>query len=342
MTRLAIDGMGGDYAPRMVVDGLSLFHAQDPSVEFLLYGDEVSLKRSLDPYSSLRKVVEVVPTTEVVTSDMSVSQVLRGMRGESSMHCALKAVAEKLADGVVSAGNTGAYMALSRMILRTLRGIDRPAIVGCMPTQRGLSVMLDLGGTLQCDACHLVDYALMGEIFAKKILGIEKPSVGLLNVGVEHSKGGDTLKEASGVLQSLPIHFVGFIEGNDIPKGTVDVIVTDGFTGNTVLKSGEGILNLVFQSMRQQLASDWRGRLGYWIARKSFEQLKSQFDPRKHNGAIWLGLNGVAVKSHGGADALGFSSAISNTVKMINVSITEVLEECFSQYHTWINGERGL
>jgi glycerol-3-phosphate acyltransferase PlsX len=237
------------------------------------------------------------------------------------MRLAIEAVREGHAAGVVSAGNTGAYMALAKIILRPLPGIDRPAIISQIPTQRGESLFLDLGGNVECQLRHLVEFSLMGEMFARHVFGLAAPSVGLLNVGSEALKGPDLLKQTAHVLSQLPLNFQGFVEGNDIPKGGVDVIVTDGFTGNVAIKTGEGVMGFVFEALRKGLQSSWRGRLGYLIAKPVFKALRYQLDPRKYNGAFWLGLNGVAVKSHGGTDAYGFAHALEMAFDIVRAGL---------------------
>jgi glycerol-3-phosphate acyltransferase PlsX len=243
----------------------------------------------------------------------------------SSMRMAIDAVHDGRAAGVVSAGNTGALMAMAKFVLKTLPGVNRPAMAAFFPTLRGESLMLDLGANLVCDARNLVDFAVMGNAFARTVLGIAHPTFGILNVGSEDLKGHESLKEASAVLReaNLPGEFAGFIEGDDIAKGTVDVIVTDGFTGNVALKAAEGTAKLVNEYMRRTFRSSFVAGLGYLLARPALRKLRERLDPRRYNGAIFLGLNGVAVKSHGGSDALAFANAVGVAIDMARYGIIE-------------------
>lgn len=327
---IAIDGMGGDRAPNVIAKGISLFHARFPDEEFIVYGDESVLRPLFK--GDVQSKVRIVHTDEAISSDAKVSGAIRLKR--SSMRLALEAVASGEANCVVSAGNTGAYMALSKMILKTLPGISRPAIASQIPSLNGESVMLDLGGSVGCTAKNLIDYAIMGEIFARCVLGVASPSVGLLNVGVEEAKGGEHLQEAHSYLKHRFSNFYGFIEGTDITRGTVDVIVTDGFTGNVALKTGEGMMKLMMTSLKRSFSRSLRGKIAYAIAKPFFKEIKEYFDPRRYNGAMWLGLNGTAVKSHGGTDSLGFAYAIEMAHDIvqadINASIMKAL--CDMQY----------
>jgi glycerol-3-phosphate acyltransferase PlsX len=228
-------------------------------------------------------------------------------------------VAEGRAATVVSAGNTGALMAMAKIVLKTLPGIDRPAIASFFPTERGESVMLDLGANIECSADNLIQFAVMGGVFARTVLGLSTPTIGLLNVGAEDMKGSDAVRAAAATLRAMPLPgtFYGFIEGNDIPHGTVDVVVTDGFTGNVALKTAEGTARLYGTFLKQTFASSLLARLGYLLAQGAFKQLRARTDPRRYNGAMFLGLQGVCVKSHGGTDAYGFANAISVAADLV-------------------------
>ncbi|HEY9566786.1 MAG TPA: phosphate acyltransferase PlsX, partial [Thalassobaculum sp.] len=246
------------------------------------------------------------------------SAALRAGRG-SSMRLAIDLVGTGEADCVVSAGNTGALMAMAKFVLRPVRGIDRPAIAGMFPTLRGESAMLDLGANIDCDATNLVQFAVMGQIFARTVLGLDRPVVGLLNVGSEEQKGHEAIREAATLLRGIkgmPFDFHGFVEGDDIPAGTVDVVVTDGFSGNVALKTAEGTARLIGQFLRDAFGSSLLSKVGYLLARPAIGQLRQRMDPRRYNGAVFLGLNGIAVKSHGGTDALGFANAIGVAADM--------------------------
>tara|TARA_B100000676_G_C17851377_1_gene718289 strand:- start:159 stop:950 length:792 start_codon:yes stop_codon:yes gene_type:complete len=234
------------------------------------------------------------------------------------MRLAINAVADGEAASVVSAGNTGALMAIAKFVLKTLPGIDRPAITAFYPTRNGEACMLDLGANLQCDAKNLVQFAVMGEVFARTVLGIGTPTIGLLNVGVEELKGHEEIREASAILRStdLPGEFVGFVEGDDIAAGTVDVVVTDGFTGNVALKTAEGMIKLYAGFLKDAFQGSLIARLGYLLAKREITNLRARTDPRRYNGAMLLGLNGIVVKSHGGTDGFGFASAIEVAADM--------------------------
>jgi glycerol-3-phosphate acyltransferase PlsX len=285
-------------------------------------------------HKALAKASSVHHTDKLVAADEKPSTALRAGRN-SSMRLAIDAVQAKEAAGVVSAGNTGALMAMSKFVLKTLPGIDRPAIASFYPTLRGESVMLDLGANLVCDAENLVQFAIMGNVFARTVLGIHRPTVGLLNVGSEDVKGHEAVREAAAVLRatSLPGEFHGFVEGDDIARGTVDVIVTDGFTGNVALKTLEGTTKLYAEFLRRSFKSSLVARLGYLLARPALNALRVRTDPRRYNGAIFLGLNGVAVKSHGGTDALGFANAIGVAVDMITQNSLDKIREDFARFH---------
>jgi glycerol-3-phosphate acyltransferase PlsX len=241
------------------------------------------------------------------------------------MGLAIEALKEGRAGAVVSAGNTGALMALSKFVLKTLPGIERPAIGSLMPTKRRETVFLDLGANAECDAENLVQFAVMGEVFAREVLGIEKPTVGLLNIGTEDLKGNETIRQAATALREsgLPIEFRGFVEGTDLTNGTTDVVVTDGFTGNVALKVAEGTAGLYTHFLRQAFKDSYLSRLGYVLARGALNRTRQRLDPRRYNGAMFLGLNGVVVKSHGGTDALGFANAIDVAVGLVQQGTNE-------------------
>jgi glycerol-3-phosphate acyltransferase PlsX len=314
---IALDAMGGDRAPDMVLKGASIALQRFPQAEFLVFGIEDRIRPVLAKLSRLAARCTVHHTDDVVTGDAKPSVALRTGR-RSSMRLALDAVANGEAHGAVSAGNTGALMAMAKFALKMLPGIDRPAMASFFPTQRGESVMLDLGANIECDADNLVQFALMGDVFARTVLGLSQPTVGLLNVGAEDLKGNDAVRGASARLRGAgsPINFHGFIEGNDIAAGTVDVVVTDGFTGNIAVKTAEGTARLFADFTRSAFNYSLSARIGYFFAAGALRKLRERLDPRRYNGAVFLGLEGVAVKSHGGSDALGFANAIGVAVDM--------------------------
>ena len=324
---LAIDAMGGDRAPDIVVAGLAAASERHPSARFLLVGDEARLLPLLKRHKRARAACAVRHTSEAIGGEMKPTAALRVRR--ASMRMAIDAVAAGEAKGVVSAGNTGALMALAKIVLRTLPGIDRPAMAAILPSARGDVVMLDLGANLGCDARHLVQFAVMGDVFARTVLGLTAPTTGLLNVGSEELKGDERLREAAEVIRASHIgaQFHGFVEGDDIGAGVTDVVVTDGFTGNVVLKASEGALRLVGGLLRQVFSGSIPARLGYLLARPGLDRLREWLDPRRYNGAVMLGLNGVVVKSHGGTDAFGFAHAVDVAMDMVVHRFDERIRE---------------
>jgi glycerol-3-phosphate acyltransferase PlsX len=314
---IALDAMGGDRAPEMVIRGASIALQRYPAAQFQLFGIENRIAPALAKLPRLAERVTIHHTDEVVTGDARPSQALRTGR-RSSMRLAIDAVAAGDADCVVSAGNTGALMAMAKFGLRMMPGIDRPAMASFFPTQRGESVLLDLGANVECDADNLVQFALMGDVFARTVLGLLQPTVGLLNVGSEEMKGNDAVRGAAMRLRApgIPIHFHGFVEGDGIAAGVVDVVVTDGFSGNIALKTAEGTARLFADFLRASFQSSLSARIGYLFAYRALRKLRARLDPRRYNGAVFLGLDGICVKSHGGADALGFANAIGVAVDM--------------------------
>jgi phosphate acyltransferase len=314
---IALDAMGGDAAPGIVLKGADIARQRYPSVEYLIFGTEEKVAPLLAKLPALGDKVSFVHTDEIVADDAKPSAALRSGR-RSSMRLAIDAVADGRASGVVSAGNTGALMAMAKFVLKMLPGIDRPAIASFFPTRRGESVMLDLGANIECDAENLVQFALMGDVFARTVLGLIEPTVGLLNVGEEDLKGNDAVRGASARLRlaMTPIRFYGFVEGDDIAAGTVDVVVTDGFTGNVAVKTAEGTAKLFAEFLEAAFRHSLPARIGYLFARGALRRLRMRCDPRRYNGAMLLGLDGIAVKSHGSTDAFGFANAIGVAVDM--------------------------
>jgi glycerol-3-phosphate acyltransferase PlsX len=316
---IALDAMGGDAGPEMVLPGAELASVRHPDLKFLLFGDRTRLTALLEKYPRLKGRSEVRHSENNIAMNDKPSQALRRGRGKSSMWLAIDAVRSGNAQGVVSAGNTGALMAMARFVLKTIPGIERPAIAAIWPTLRGESVVLDVGATIGADARQLVEFALMGEAMARSLLGLERPTVGLLNIGVEEVKGLEQVKEAGRLLRDLrlPLEYKGFIEGDDIGKGTVDVVVTEGFTGNIALKTAEGTAKQLSTYLRLVLNRTLLSRLGALLATGAFATLRERMDPRKHNGGVFLGLNGIVVKSHGGTDSLGFATAVDVAIEMV-------------------------
>lgn len=327
---IALDGMGGDGAPDIVVRGAALARERIPEVQYLIYGNQAVLEPLIAKEPFLKDCVDLRHTDQVVSNHDKPSYALRNLKS-SSMRLAIDAVHGGEADCCVSAGNTGALMALAMFGLRTLKGVNRPAMCSFFPTQRGESCMLDLGANVECSARNLVQFAAMGDVFARTVMGIDRPSVGLLNIGTEDMKGHDEIKEAAAMLRNspLPFDFEGFVEGDDIAAGTVDVVVTDGFTGNVALKTAEGTSRLVSAFLRDAFQTSIVAKLGYLFARRAIAKLRYRVDPRRYNGAVLLGLNGIAVKSHGGTDAIGFANAIGVAADMHTHGFMEKMKQNF-------------
>jgi glycerol-3-phosphate acyltransferase PlsX len=315
---VALDAMGGDTGPDIVVPGAELAAVRHPQYRFLLFGDRARIEPLLAKQPHLKDKSEIHHTDVQVAMTDKPSQALRRGRGKSSMWQAIEAVRDGEAQVAVSAGNTGALMAMARFILKTMPGISRPAIAAVWPTLRGESIVLDVGATIGADAQQLIEFSLMGEAMARCLWGVERPTVGLLNIGVEEIKGVEQVKEAGRLLRDLglPLEYAGFIEGDDIGRGTVDVVVTEGFTGNIAVKTAEGTANQLATYLKLALNRTFMSKLGAFLARDAFDALRERMDPRKHNGGVFLGLNGIVVKSHGGTDALGYATAIDVAVEM--------------------------
>jgi phosphate acyltransferase len=309
--------MGGDHGPAVAIGGAARALERHPSAHFLLHGERAQIEPLLEHHAELKAACEIRHTPLMIGMDAKPGHALRHGR-QSSLWQAIAAVADKEAAVAVSAGNTGALMAISMFLLRTLPGIDRPAIAAIWPTQRGESVVLDVGANVDCSAGQLVDFAVMGAAFAQVVFGLKRPTVGLLNIGAEEIKGNEAVKRAAQILRGvdLPLLFHGFVEGDDIGAGTVDVVVTDGFTGNIALKTAEGTAKLVGSYLAAALKRSLFSRIGALFAMGALRILRAKLDPRAANGGVFLGLQGVVVKSHGGTDALGFASALDLAVDM--------------------------
>src|SRR5271168_3542163 len=311
--RIALDAMGGDRGPAVTIAGAELALIRHPGSEFVLFGNSALIAPLLDARPELKSASRLFHTDVAVRMDDKPSQALRYGRWKSSMWLAIDAVKKGEADMVVSGGNTGALMAMSKFNLKMLPGIERPAIAALWPTLRGESIVLDVGASIGADAEHLVDLAVMGAATARILLGLKRPTVGLLNIGVEEVKGLEPVREAGRILREKQIpdlDYVGFVEGDDIGSGKVDVVVTEGFAGNIALKTAEGTARQIGEYLKGAMSRSLGARIGYLFARPAFRQLRQRMDPRRANGGVFLGLNGIVIKSHGGADAEGFAAAI--------------------------------
>jgi len=328
--RIALDAMGGDVGASVVIPGAAISLTRHPNTEFLLFGDRGTIDVQLAKYPALKAVSSVIHTDVAVSMHDKPSQALRRGRKTSSMWLAIEAVKKGEADVAVSAGNTGALMAMARFCLRTLPGVDSPAIAAVWPTVRGDSVVLDLGATIGGDAQHLVTLALLGSAMASVLFDLARPTVGLLNIGVEEIKGREEVREAAELLRemNLPqLEYVGFVEGDGIGRGAADVIVAEGFSGNIALKAAEGTARQISEFLREALSRRFLSRIGYLLARPAFRALRDKLDPSKSNGGVLLGLNGVVVKSHGGTDADGFAYAVDVGYEMARYDLLNKINQ---------------
>ena len=327
LPRIAVDAMGGDEGVRVMVEGAALARRRHDRFKFLLVGDEARIKQALENHPNLRGASEILHCDDVVAGDERPTQALRRAK-TTSMGLAIEAVKSGEAGAAVSAGNTGALMSMAKLALRTMPGIDRPALSALLPTLGDDDlVMLDLGANTECDARNLVQFAIMGAAYSRIVTGREAPRVRLLNIGTEETKGTGGLQQAAAQLKAaaaeLSITFDGFVEADKLGRGDVDVVVTDGFSGNIALKAVEGTARFVADLLRRAFTSSLRSKLGFLVSRPATELLKHHLDPNNHNGAVFLGLNGLVVKSHGSASALGVANAVAVTARLLEENLTE-------------------
>jgi glycerol-3-phosphate acyltransferase PlsX len=332
---IALDAMGGDHGPSVVVPAAAITLVRHPEMRFVLVGDASRIEPELQLNPALADKADILHTDVAVAMDAKPSQALRRGRWRSSMWLALEAVKDGRAHAVVSAGNTGALMAMAKFCLKSIQGVDRPAIAAIWPTVDAECIVLDVGANVGADSRQLVEFALMGAAMARALFGMEEPSVGLLNIGVEEVKGLDEIKQAAAVLKEapLPIRYHGFVEGDDVGRGVVDVVVTDGFTGNIALKTAEGTAKQIGEYLRAAMGRSLLARMGAVLAQGAFRALKEKMDPRQLNGGIFLGLNGIVVKSHGGTDATGFASAIDTAYDMASSGVVKRLASDVAHFH---------
>ena len=326
LPRIAIDAMGGDEGVRVMVEGAAIARRRHDRFQFLLVGDQARIERALASHPGLKGATEIRHADDVVEGDERPTAALRRAK-TTSMGIAIDAVKRGDAGAAVSAGNTGALMAMSKLALRTMPGIDRPALAALMPTLGDTdNIMLDLGANTECDARNLVQFAVMGAAYARIALGLENPRVRLLNIGSEETKGTGNLQDAAAQLreaQDAPFTFEGFVEADKISRGDVDVVVTDGFSGNIALKAVEGAARFVTDLLKEAFTSSLRSKIGFLVSRPATELLKHHLDPNNHNGAVFLGLNGVVVKSHGSASAAGVANAVAVTARLLEEDLTQ-------------------
>ncbi|GAB4479558.1 MAG: phosphate acyltransferase PlsX [Erythrobacter tepidarius] len=329
LPRIAVDAMGGDEGVRVMVEGAALARRRHDEFKFLLVGDEPRIAAALENHPNLRRASEILHCDGVVGGDELPSRAIRRAK-TTSMGLAVNAVKTGDAGAAVSAGNTGALMAMSKIALRTMPGIDRPALAAIMPTlQEHDVVMLDLGANTEADARNLAQFAVMGAAYSRIVNGFDKPVVRLLNIGTEEIKGTEELRDAAAMLTAasagggLALHFDGFVESDKINRGETHVVVTDGFSGNIALKAIEGSARFVTDLLRQAFTSSLRSKIGFLVSRPATELLRHHLDPNNHNGAVFLGLNGVVVKSHGSANAKGVANAVAVAARLLKNKLTE-------------------
>lgn len=329
-SRIAIDAMGGDEGLAVMLAGVALARRRHEGLEFLLVGDESAIRDGLKSHPNLSRHAEIVHAADIVGGSEKPSQALRRAK-TTSMGIAIDLVKQGKAGAAVSSGNTGALMAMAKLSLRTLPGIDRPALAAMMPTLGDNDVvMLDLGANTDCDARNLIQFAVMGAAYARTALDLAAPRVALLNIGTEDMKGTDIIRDAAARLKQathLPLEFTGFVEGNRLSRGDVDVIVCDGFTGNIALKTAEGTARFVADLLKRAFRSSFRSKVGFLISRPATKLLRDHLDPNNHNGAVFLGLNGLVVKSHGGANEIGVAHAIEVAAKLIRDDLSRRINE---------------
>lgn len=324
---ISVDAMGGDKSPQVVIEGLAIAAKNNHDIRFLVFGDAEQVEAELKKYPILKDVCELRHSPERVRNEDKPSQVIRNKN--TSMYQAIDAVRQGEAQAVVSAGNTGALMAISKMLLKTIQKIHRPAIVSIMPHRYGKYVMLDLGANTECSAVNLAEFAVMGNVLAKHALGIDKPRIALLNIGAEEMKGKEEIRHAAQMIRnsSMDIDFIGYIEPHEIPFGKADVVVADGFTGNVALKSTEGTAKLIGSMIKDAVKSSFLAMLGLPFMYFAMRKISKTMNPKLYNGAMFVGLNGLSVKSHGGTDAFGFSVAIHNAATLVRQNFVATIKE---------------
>ena len=324
---IAIDAMGGDTAPKSVIAGLAISSIRNPGINYIIFGDEKQIAPLLENSKKLKEISKVVHVEDWIRGDEKASKSLRRSK-TTSMGLSIASVANGDANAVVSSGNSGALLAMSIFGLRKLPGINRPALAAVMPTISGEVVALDLGANIDCSSQNLIDFSVMGIVFAQNVLGRPNPRLAFLNVGEEANKGNSIINEASRLMKNshFSSFYKGYVEGDKVFSGNFDVVVCDGFTGNVMLKTAEGTAKLCAQYLKQVFSSSILGKISYAIGKSSFLGIRKKMDPRKHNGAVLLGLNGIVVKSHGGTDAIGFAHAVDLATEMSVGNYNELIK----------------
>ena len=321
--KIAIDAMGGDNSPKKIIEGINISLKFNKNNFFSLYGRQEILEKEITRNKSIEQYCEIINTKDIIEDDES-PLVAAKTGKDSSMWKAIESQKENKTDISLSAGNTGALLLISRLLLKSINGINKPALAGLWPNANGMNVVLDLGANIECNEKNLIDFACMGSALFKSLFKNDYPRIALLNIGLEENKGNDTLKKAYSILKENKIKnfdFRGFIEGNHIMDGNVDVIITDGFTGNVALKTAEGTANFITKNLKKSL-----NKLSIIISYKSLKKFKEKLDPRKYNGAIFLGLQSPVVKSHGSTDAVGFANSIEVCHKIVQANLIKKIK----------------
>ena len=321
--KIAVDVMGGENSPKKVIDGINISLKNNQENFFNLYGNEELIKKEVSKNKSLIKFCEIINTRDVILDNESPLHAAKRSK-DSSMWRAIKSLKDKNSDISLSAGNTGALLVISRLLLNTINGITKPALAALWPNQNNMNVVLDLGANVECNEKNLIDFACMGSALYKSLFDTDKPKIALLNIGLEENKGSDILKKTFSILKNNNLknfEFSGYIEGNHIMDGNIDVIVTDGFTGNIALKTAEGTAKFITKNFKNSL-----NKLSLLISYRSLKKFKEKLDPRKYNGAIFLGLQSPVVKSHGSTDAVGFAHSINVCSKIVKSNLIEKIE----------------
>ena len=320
---IAIDAMGGENSPKKIIEGINISLQSNQENFFFIYGQQDLLEKEIAKNKLVQQYSKIINTKDVIVDDESpLTAAKRGK--ESSMWKAIESQKENISDISLSAGNTGALLVISRLILNSIKGISKPALAGLWPNNYNMNVVLDLGANIECDEKNLLDFACMGSALFKSLFNSDRPRVALLNIGLEENKGSDILKKTFSILKNNKLKnfdFCGYIEGNHIMDGNVDVIITDGFTGNVALKTAEGTANFITKSLKKSLST-----LSVLLSYKSLKKFKKKLDPRKYNGAIFLGLQSPVVKSHGSTDAIGFAHSIEVCNKIVKANLIEKIK----------------
>jgi len=330
---ISVDAMGGAHAPKSVVDAVNNASKKNPHISFKLFGDSALIKKLMPSELRASQSIEIIHTTHVISDDEQPVKALKTGR-ESSMYKAIRSVKDGEAHACISGGNTGALMVMAKLVLGSLPNVKRPAIINIFPNSRNKgTVMLDLGANAECDSVNLFQFALMGHCYSKCVMKVKNPSIGILNVGTEDYKGRDLEKRTFQLLSKSGLNFFGHVEGYDITQGTVDVIVTDGFSGNLVIKSAEGTAHICKDLIKEAFNSSWLAKLGGLFAKKALKKVMEKVDPRNYNGAMFAGVNGIVVKSHGSTDIQGFENAINVTTDLIKQDVNSQLSHLLVQLH---------